>query len=123
MNTSNLFTAALNLENPWEVSKVDFVPSTDNPKDMELHIWLAYPDGSKFPCAADGCKQMSPIHDQEERTWRHLNFFQYKTYMIRPSKGCHGKKSGDFSNIFSLSLTKVRDNRSFMNSKIAHKGF
>ena len=99
MNTSNLFTAALNLENPWEVSKVDFVPSTDNPKDMELHIWLAYPDGSKFPCAADGCKQMSPIHDQEERTWRHLNFFQYKTYIHAslPRTRCkdHGVKTVD----------------------------
>lgn len=44
MDTSNLFTVALNLGNPWSVSKVDFIPATDNPTQMELHIWLSYPD-------------------------------------------------------------------------------
>ena len=27
MDTSNLFTVALNLGNPWSVSKVDFIPA------------------------------------------------------------------------------------------------
>ena len=34
MDTSNLFTAALNLEKPWEVSKVEFIPCEDNPDTM-----------------------------------------------------------------------------------------
>lgn len=84
MDTSNLFTAALKLEKPWEVSKVEFVPSTDNPSAMELHLWLSYPEGSKFPCPADGCGAPCPVHDREERTWRHLNFFQYKTFIHAP---------------------------------------
>ena len=48
MDTSNLFTVALNLGKPWSVSKVDFIPATDNPTQMELHIWVSYPDSTKF---------------------------------------------------------------------------
>ena len=35
MNTSNLFTVALNLEKPWEVSKVEFIPGEEDPAAME----------------------------------------------------------------------------------------
>ena len=55
MDTSNLFTVALNLGNPWSVSKVDFIPATDNPTQMELHIWVSYPEGSKFSCPTEVC--------------------------------------------------------------------
>lgn len=81
MDTSNLFTVALNLGNPWSVSKVDFIPATDNPTQMELHIWVSYPDRTKFPCPTEGCGEMCPQHDYEERVWRHLNFFQHKTFI------------------------------------------
>ena len=81
MDTSNLFTVALNLGNPWSVSKVDFIPATDNPTQMELHIWVSYPDSTKFPCPTEGCGEMCPQHDYEERVWRHLNFFQHKTFI------------------------------------------
>ena len=46
MDTSNLFTVTLNIGNPWSVSKVDFIPATDNLTQMELHIWVSYPDNS-----------------------------------------------------------------------------
>jgi transposase len=36
--------------------------------------------GDKFPCSE--CKAEGlPIHDTVEKTWRHLNFWQYKTYI------------------------------------------
>ena len=72
MDTSNLFTVALNLGNPWSVSKVDFIPATDNPTQMELHIWVSYPDSTKFPCPTEGCGEMCPQHDCEKQVWRHL---------------------------------------------------
>lgn len=81
MDTAHLFTAALNLEKPWTVSKVNFIPSADNPNLMELHIWLSYPDNSKFICPSDGCTELCPQHDREERVWRHLNFFQHLTFI------------------------------------------
>ena len=81
MDTSNLFTVALNLGKPWSVSKVDFIPVTDNPTQMELHIWVSYPEGSKFSCPTEGCGEMCPQHDCEDRGWRHLTNFQHKTYI------------------------------------------
>ena len=48
---------------------------------MELHIWVSYPEGSKFSYPTEGCGEMCPQHDYEERVWRHLNFFQHKTFI------------------------------------------
>lgn len=97
MDTSNLFTTALNLQAPWEVSKVEFTSSKEQPENMELHIWLSYPKGSIFPCPANGCKAPCSEHDHIERTWRHLNFFQYKTFLHAnlPRVKCkeHGTKT------------------------------
>lgn len=94
MDTSNLFTAALNLEKPWFVSKVDFIETNEGSTDKELHIWLSYPENSLFPCPVDGCEEMCPIHDHEDREWRHLNFFQYKTYIHAPLPRVRCKKDG-----------------------------
>ena len=97
MDTSNLFTAALNLENPWSVSKVDFIPGEEEPSQMELHIWINYPKHSRFHCPEEGCDELCPEHDHEDRVWRHLNFFQYKTYIHArlPRTRCskHGVKT------------------------------
>ena len=81
MDTTNIFTAALNLSPPWQVDKIDFKTNEQNPMEMELHIWLKYQEHSLFPCSADGCGQLCKEHDHSERTWRHLNFFQYKTFI------------------------------------------
>ncbi len=81
MNTTELFTAALNLEKPWETSRVEFIPDPADPSSMELHIWLSYQAGSQFPCPVEGCGDSCREYDHKERTWRHLNFFQYRTYI------------------------------------------
>ena len=101
MDTSYLFTEALNLEKPWKVSKVEFISGTEDSEAKELHIWLSYAKGNKFPCPIDGCGALCPEHDHEERTWRHLNFFQYKTFIHAslPRVRCqdHGVKTVDVS--------------------------
>ena len=38
MENTDLFTLALQLEYPWKVSKVEFLPDDDDPKTMTLHI-------------------------------------------------------------------------------------
>lgn len=48
---------------------------------MELHIHIAFQRGGKFPCPQDHCGKSFPAYDTAPRTWRHLNFFQYKTYI------------------------------------------
>ena len=77
MNTSDLFAIALNLPSPWVISKVEFKP--DSAGSMELHINLSFPRGSKFICPVCGAELSA--YDTTPRVWRHLNFFQYKTYL------------------------------------------
>lgn len=57
---------ALGLSRPWLV-----VSSLIT--DGELHIRIDFETGAKF----DGC----PVHDTLEREWRHLNFWQYPTFL------------------------------------------
>lgn len=90
MDNTDLFTAALQLDYPWKVKKVEFIPEKDNPKVMELHITIAFERGAKFIfynedgsiwSDADGNPIETTAHDTADRTWQHLNFFQYKTYI------------------------------------------
>lgn len=80
MDQLQLFTAALMLEDPWEVIDVKFLMD-ENQKPTELHIYISYPKGSKFLCQEEGCGCECGVYDAEEKVWRHLNFFQYKTYI------------------------------------------
>ena len=73
-NNIDLFTQALGIEDPWKLDKIDF-----NKDDGRLDIYISHKRGSKFPCPE--CGEKSTIHDTKERTWRHLNFFQYRAYI------------------------------------------
>jgi transposase len=74
-NHSELFSMALGLAKPWAVVRVEF-----SGEDQQLELWLDFPPGSTFPCpecSLAGCK----VHDTSERTWRHMDFFQHKTFL------------------------------------------
>jgi len=43
----------------------------------QLDIHVDFKSGSRFPCAKCG-KPSCCVHDTIKRTWRHLNFFQFK---------------------------------------------
>ena len=93
MDTTDIFAKALNLPAPWSISSVEFKP--DSSGAMELHINLSFPRGSKFACPE--CGTEASAYDTTPRTWRHLNFFQYKTYihanLPRVKCGEHGVKT------------------------------
>ena len=80
MTNLDLFTAALNIQKPWKVLDVKFADFDGNPSP-ELHITIGYDKGAEFLCPEDGCGSGCKIYDSQEKTWRHLNFFQYKTYI------------------------------------------
>jgi transposase len=61
-----LFAMALGLSRPWFVASSLITQG-------ELHIRIDFEPGAKF----DG----RPVHDTLEREWRHLNFWQYPTYL------------------------------------------
>ena len=70
MDTTSLFTSALQLPDPWSVSGVEFRDGVDGKR--EPHITIGFHMGSRFHCPEAGCGETScPVHDTMERTWRH----------------------------------------------------
>ena len=76
MEAFEIFTMALGLQEPWYVTKAEFVNCEDSSK--ELHIWIDFTKGYKF-CFGNGLTY--PAYDTVEKVWRHLNFFQHKCYI------------------------------------------
>lgn len=75
MNDSELFSRALGLQEPWQVVDVQF-----DAEQRRLDLWIDFPKGSRFACpecGREGCE----VHDTEEKTWRHLDFFQHQAYL------------------------------------------
>ncbi len=70
-----LFDLALNLAPPWKVVGFSF-----DPDGRRLDIDLDFERRARFTCpecGAEGC----PVHDTEDKQWRHLNFFQHEAYL------------------------------------------
>jgi transposase len=70
-----LFGVALGIEEPVYIDEIVF----DVPQG-ELHIHMNFRRGGRFSCSECGAGDLS-VHDTVEKTWRHLNFFQYKCYI------------------------------------------
>lgn len=75
MDELALFTQALGLTKPWNVVEVIF-----SKESGRLDLKIDFPRGATFLCPTCG-KGECPVHDTRDRTWRHLNFFQYETYI------------------------------------------
>jgi transposase len=92
MDTNLLFTAALGLQPPWEVKSLEF-----NAREHRLDILVDFQRGASFPCPE--CGAPSKAHDTEEKTWRHLDFFQHSAYLTARVPRCkcdeHGVKTVD----------------------------
>lgn len=87
MNTTDIFAAGLGLTAPWYVTNVELKPIKEG-VEFELHISVDFEHGATFNILDDDNKVMCDANGQPlelkaidtvERTWRHLNFFQYKT--------------------------------------------
>ena len=70
-----LFGIALGIEEPVYIEEVTF-----DKAQGELHIRMNFLAGARFGCSECGEDKL-PVHDTIEKTWRHLNFFQYKCYL------------------------------------------
>jgi len=75
MHSTEIFNQALSLPEPWKI--------TSNDLDCEsgvLNLVAEVHKGSQMACPKcdkEGCG----VHDRIERTWRHLNFWQYETFI------------------------------------------
>ena len=92
MNPESLFGAALGIIPPWQVEGIEFSKET-----KRLDIRINFQRGATFPCPV--CGTLAPVHDTTEKTWRHLNFFQYDAYLTArvprvncPNSGCGVKQ-------------------------------
>lgn len=70
----DIFEQALGIEVPWYIEKTTF-----EAKQKRLDIDINFKRGSRFPLEEGGPDY--PVHDTEEKTWRHLNFFQHECYL------------------------------------------
>jgi transposase len=112
----SLFTRALKLEPPWEITKVDF-----NEKAGAIKIYIDFPKGSVFRCPI--CGKAVKAYDTTEKEWRHLNFLQYACYLrVRvPRIDCPGdgirqidvpwaREGADFTFLFeAFAMTLARE--------------
>lgn len=74
MRGADLFQIALGLSAPWQVDRIAFDKETGR-----LDIFIDFPRGSRFCCPV--CGASSPAYDTDEKSWRHLNFFQHEAYL------------------------------------------
>lgn len=73
--TAEVFAAALGIESPWSVARVDF----DQAHKL-LTIQIDFKPGSRFTVA--GFDGGHPVHDTVTKTYRHLNFFQHECHLL-----------------------------------------
>lgn len=75
MTQIELFTIALNLESPWSIKSIRFEPTAIGSYD--LHIDIVHQRGVRFEYEGNEY----PVYDHQERTWKHLRFFQHECYL------------------------------------------
>jgi transposase len=69
------FEIPLNVKEPWYITNYKLDSISEN-----LTIWVDFKRGSKFPCPKCGKPDCS-AYDTKEKVLRHINYFQYKTYL------------------------------------------
>jgi transposase len=73
MRDTDLFQLALGLSSPWIVTRSAF-----DVEVSQLDLYVDFPRGSRFACPDCG-REGCAVHDTNDDTWRHLDFFQHRT--------------------------------------------
>lgn len=118
MQPEALFGIALGIVPPWEVTEVSFSKESNR-----LDITIDFQRGATFSCPV--CGVPASAYDTTEKTWQHLNFFQYEAYLHArvprvncPNEGCGVKQvqvpwaraGSGFTLLFeALVMTMARD--------------
>lgn len=72
IDSRTLYATLLGLKAPWEITDVELQQPPG-----EVHIRVALPEGTLWVCPQ--CGAAAPIHDHQERRWRHLDTCQFPT--------------------------------------------
>ena len=93
MNPHGIFEMALGLEGaPWKISFVEF-----DSGEQQLNMHLSYTAGSK--CPHPTTQRPCPVYDSYPRTWRHLNFFQFRCSLHAPLPRVDGRSDGGVNTV------------------------
>ena len=78
LTQKDLFAKALMIEKPWYVHDIQF-----DLKEGKLEIWIDFERGSAFYYEDKelGIQGHFKAYDTTQKTWRHLNFFQYQCFL------------------------------------------
>jgi len=78
MTQEELFAMAIGIQKPWYVESVNL-----DILSGELNIKVNFPRGSVFQYTdpETGVVAEYKAYDTEEKTWRHMNFFQYRCFL------------------------------------------
>ena len=71
---NDIFQSALGITAPWFVKSIDF---DEENKRLDIHI--DFKRGATFMDEED--KKPYKAYDTVDKTWKHLNFFQYECYL------------------------------------------
>jgi len=71
MQSKELVSLGLGLEDPWFVSDVKI---EKDGSELVLHIEVDHKQGSSFAYEGDLCS----VYDHHQRSWEHLNFFEHR---------------------------------------------
>lgn len=76
MDGNEILLLGLGIQSPWKLmgQHLDI-----NKQPHELHLTVGSDRGSKYACPV--CGASCAAHDFQEKTWRHLNFFQHHCYL------------------------------------------
>lgn len=72
IDSRTLYATLLGLKAPWAITDVELQQPPG-----EVHIRVALPAGTLWVCPE--CSSAAPIHDHQERRWRHLDTCQFPT--------------------------------------------
>lgn len=75
MKDNELYQYLLGLESPWTVKSVAL-----DIQQQKVDVRAEHPQNSSWPCPKCGC-QLPTYDHSPERTWRHLDSCQFKTYL------------------------------------------
>ena len=76
MKTTTLFTQLLNIHTPYSVELVEYkTEQSSDSIEKSVHIYISVDTSPVYRPTE------STLQDYEERTWRHLNLFQYPCYL------------------------------------------
>ena len=71
-DSRTLYATLLGITEPWGVELVEMKQEAG-----EVHVTVALPANTRWVCPE--CHAAAPIHDPQDRTWRHLDTCQFKT--------------------------------------------